>query len=259
MMPYHNHNNHHSNHHSGSHNSHHSQSLMYQSVQYQTPYNSSYSPAGSNSDFPESNPALYYVKQPYGNYPQHSHHGSINHMGSYTASNSSHNHASNNNQQERSYQNSPSDPSLVPTALQPMMSYTGKITTTHKTPSTRILFSSCLLTLVLTFYDSYQAPIPRVQAVQVPLQLHLKVPTCHLTTTLVEDGNNSNCSSRCEHKATTELTKIMTARIAQPLHLNKHHTTLHFDFSLSPYICNNYCKKFSCPTPSCCVGPSYLV
>ena len=120
MMPYHNHSNHHNH---GNHNNHHNQSVIYQSVQYQTPYNSSYSPAVSNSDFPESNPALYYVKQPYGNYP-HNHHGSINHMGSYTAPNN--NHASNNNQQERSYQNSPSDPSLVPTALQPMMAYNGE-------------------------------------------------------------------------------------------------------------------------------------
>ena len=130
MMPYHNHHNH------GSHSSHHNQSLIYQSVQFQTPYNSSYSPAVSNSDFPESNPALYYVKQPYGSYP-HNHHGSINHMGSYTASNS---HTSNSNIQERSYQNSPSDPSLVPAALQPMMAYNGKISPTRITLFQKIAF-----------------------------------------------------------------------------------------------------------------------
>jgi hypothetical protein len=111
MMPYNNHNHH---------SSHHSQSMVYQPVPYQTPYTSSYSPGGSNSDFTE-NPAMYYVKQSYLNYPSHNSHHSNSHS----------------NSSERNYSHSSSDPSVVPSALQPTMSYNGK-----KFHSTHLCFTA---------------------------------------------------------------------------------------------------------------------
>ena len=112
MVPY---NNHHSSHHNHNqnHNHNHNQSMVYQPVQYQTPYTSSYSPGGSNSDFTD-NPAMYYVKQSYLNYPSHNGHHTNSH--SISQSNSS----------ERNYAHSSADPSLVPSALQQNMSYNGK-------------------------------------------------------------------------------------------------------------------------------------
>ena len=125
-------------------------SMMYQQMQYQTPYTSSYSPGGSNSDFTDS-PALFYMKQQqqhqqyHSSYPSHmshmNHHNqgshSHSHMGSYTAGNSNHsvnhgnNHSNSNGNNstlpDRSFAHTAADPSAVPSALQSPMSYNGKI------------------------------------------------------------------------------------------------------------------------------------
>lgn len=103
--------------------------MVYQPVQYQTPYTSSYSPGGSNSDFTE-NPAMYYVKQSYLNYASHSNnHHANSHASSYHGGNSP---ISNSNSGERNYPHSTSDPSVVPSALQPPMSYNGEFLHTSK-------------------------------------------------------------------------------------------------------------------------------
>ena len=96
-------------------------SMMYQPIPYQTPYASSYSPGGTNSEFNET-PAMFYVKQPYHmNYAPHiaqmsPHHS---HMSSYMAANSMNMNAMN----ERSYPHVTADPSAIPSALLPPMPY----------------------------------------------------------------------------------------------------------------------------------------
>lgn len=165
MVPY---NSHHSNHHNSHHSnqshhqsSHHNHSMVYP-VQYQTPYTSSYSPGGSNSEFTE-NPAMYYVKQPYSNYSSHNQHSS-NHMSSYSS-----NGSNSNSSIERSYSQSASDSSLVPSALQPSMSYNGK--RAHTDPLQYHTSKTVLRVLLL----STQSHFPLTHCTPLPLRLQLQL------------------------------------------------------------------------------------
>lgn len=153
--------------------SHHSQSMVYQSVSYQTPYTSSYSPGGSNSDFTD-NPAMYYVKQPYLNYTSHNSHHSNSHSISHS------------NSSERNYAHSSSDPSVVPSALQPTMSYNG-----NEDPSTL----TCFATAFLINYFQHVIYFARKLLSSIIFTISQHLISNFNTNVLSHTGANSNVSS----------------------------------------------------------------
>ena len=128
-------------------------SMVYQQMPYQTPYTSSYSPGGSNSDFNE-NSAMFYMKQPYINYPpQMSHHHHNQHMSSYVPPNNMQTNNS-NNMSERSYPHTTADPSVIPSALQPPLSYSGKCNCPHILLCFHdfVMYLSSLISFIFYFY-----------------------------------------------------------------------------------------------------------